>query len=63
MDNVYIKKEDVNRWIGKYFPKKDLISIDDLIGCIEDLDSEIESLKMKLEEQEENCKENHISKW
>lgn len=51
MDSVYIDKGELNSWIAKYFPKKDLISIDDLIGVIEDLDSEIEELK---EEKEEN---------
>lgn len=44
MDNVYIDKRELNGWIAKYFPTKDLISIDDLLGCIEDLDSEKEKL-------------------
>ncbi len=59
MDNVYIKKQDVNKWIGKYFPNKDLISIDDLIGCIEDLDSEVESLKEKYEDLEQDLEDNY----
>ena len=59
MDNVYIKTQDVNKWIGKYFPNKDLISIDDLIGCIEDLDSEVERLKEKYEDLEQDLEDNY----
>lgn len=59
MDYVYIKKEDVDRWIGKHFPNKDLISIDDLIGCIEDLDSEVERLKEKYEDLEKDLEDNY----
>lgn len=53
MDNVYIKAEDLNRWIVRHLPKnQDLYSIDDLIGAIEDMDSEIEELKEKLQDKE-----------
>lgn len=51
MDNVYIRKEDVNKWIGKFFDK-DLISVDDLICVIEDLDSDVENLELKIRELE-----------
>lgn len=53
MDNVYVKKEHLNRWIAKYFENKDLISVDDLLSAIEDLDSEVASLKGKIQELEE----------
>lgn len=53
MNNVFIRKEELNTWIAKYFPTKDLISIDDLIGVIEDLDYELDVIKEK-EEQEKN---------
>lgn len=59
MDNVYIKKEHLNRWIAKYFPNQDLISIDDLLGCIEDLEGEVSSLKEKIEDMEQDIKENY----
>lgn len=59
MENVYIKTEDLNYWIAKYFKNKDIISIDDLIGCIENLDEDNESLKIKIEELEnEICEMN-----
>ena len=59
MDQVYIKKEDVDKWIGKYFPNKDLISIDDLIRCIEDLDSEVKRLEEKIEDVEQDIEDNY----
>ncbi len=45
MNRVYIDKGELNSWVAKYFPTKDLISIDDLIECIEDLDAELEEIK------------------
>lgn len=53
MDNVYIKKEHLNRWVAKYFKNQDLISVDDLLSTIEDLDDEVENLKDKIKELEE----------
>ncbi len=50
MENVYIKKSDLNRWVAKYF-NKDLITIEDLIDTIEDLDDEISDLKDQLSEK------------
>ena len=52
MDLVFIRKEDLNKWIAKYYPNQDLISVDDLLSVIEDLDSEINGLKEKIEELE-----------
>lgn len=59
MENVYIKVEDLNKWVAKYFPNKDLITIDDLIATIEDLDSELENKKIEYEELENNLHENY----
>ena len=50
MDNIYILAKDVNSWINKYFKNKDLVSVGDLIGIIEDLDSEIENLKDEIKD-------------
>ena len=52
MNQVYITKDELNSWIAKYFPTKDLISIDDLICCIENLDEDVERLQEQLEERE-----------
>lgn len=51
MDNVYIKKEDLNKWVAKFF-NEDLITIEDLISAIEELDEEIGSLKDKIRDLE-----------
>lgn len=51
MNEVYILKDELNSWISKYF-NKDLISIDDLISCIEDLDEEVDELREQLEDKE-----------
>ena len=51
MNEVYILKDELNSWISKYF-NKDLISVDDLISCIEDLDEEIDELREQLEDKE-----------
>lgn len=59
MDDIYIKTEDVNRWISKYFKKQDLISVSDLIDCIEDLDSEVEHLKEQLEDERQDKQDNY----
>lgn len=58
MNEVYIKKEDLNRWVAKYFSKQDLISVEDLIGCIEDLDSQVENLKEQINDLEQEAEEN-----
>ena len=54
MNDVYIRAEDLSRWIVRNLPQnRDLYSIDDLIGAIEDLDSEVERLKNIIDEMEE----------
>jgi hypothetical protein len=50
MDNVYIKKEELNEWIAKYFPMQDIISIGDLISTIEDLDEIKTDMEERIEE-------------
>lgn len=58
MNNVYIKKEELNSWISKYFVQ-DLISIDNLISVIEDLISEIERYEEKIKDLEQDIEENY----
>ena len=62
MDNVYIKKNDLNKWIGKYFPNKDLISIDDLLSTIEELDADYEHLKEEFDDFKQNVEDNYVRK-
>lgn len=58
---TYIKRDTLNKWVAKYF-NKDLISIDDLLGCIEDLDDEVENLKDKLKHMEQDIEDNYVSR-
>lgn len=50
MADLYIKTNDLYKWLRKYFPKKDLITIDELINLIDTLDGEVEHLKEQLED-------------
>ena len=59
MDNVYIKKNELNTWITKHLPNKDLISIDDLINAIENLDGEVEEWQNKYEELQNDLQDNY----
>lgn len=47
---IYLKTNELNTWIAKYFPNKDLITVEDLISCIEDLDSELDHLREELQD-------------
>lgn len=58
MNNVYIKKEELNEWLRKYF-NGDLISINDMISVMEDLVGEIDRLKEKIEDVEQDKEENY----
>jgi hypothetical protein len=51
MNEVYIDMRKENEWIKKHF-NADFVSIDQLISCIENLDSEIEHLKENQEDIE-----------
>lgn len=55
---TYIKRDSLRNWVAKYF-NKDLISVDDLISCIEDLDCEIENLNEKIENMEQDIQDNY----
>ena len=59
MNDVYIKATDLNKWITKHFPKQDLISINELIGCIEELTCEVEHLQEELEDLKQNIEDNY----
>lgn len=61
MNKVYIKAEDLNKWIIRNLPQnQDLYTINDLVGAIEDMDSEIESLKEQLEDLQQDLEDNYV---
>lgn len=59
MEEVYIDIRKENKWIRKYFINKDFVSISDLIGCIEDLDIEVETLNEQIEDIKTDIRENY----
>ena len=62
MTDVYIDLRGQNEWITKYLSNKDFISIDELLGVIEDIDSKIESIKNELEDLKKDKWENEEDK-
>ena len=52
MNEVYVDMRKENSWISKHFDK-DLVSVEELLCCIEDLDLKVDSLQEELEEKEE----------
>lgn len=58
MNEIYLKTSELNSWIAKYFDK-DLISINDLITVIENLDGEVESWKEKYDDLLQDLRDNY----
>lgn len=58
MDQVYIKKNDLSEWTQKYF-KEELVSVDDLIRVIEDLDNEIDRVKEEFDDYKQMVADNY----
>lgn len=64
MDGVYIKTDYLTEWMKKkYFSNKEFVSIDDLIGLIEDLDGDIEVLKETKERLEQDYIDLQNKEW
>ena len=63
MNEVYINIKEFNEdWIGKYLAKKfnkDLISVDNLLGLIEELADDVEYLEDKIRDMEKDIEENY----
>lgn len=48
---VYLKTSTLNSWIiDKYFPEKDLVTVEELINVIEELDGELDHIREQLED-------------
>ena len=60
MNEVFIDVRNLG--IEKYFTT-DLVSIDQLIGCIEDLEVEIDILKERIQEMKEPYEDDEYDKW
>lgn len=60
-NNIYVNMKEQNKWVAKYFDK-DLVTIDELLSCIEDLDVEKDVLQEKVAELEKEIKDLKSSK-
>lgn len=61
MEEIFIDIREQNEWIKKHFNNKDLVSVYEMIGVIEDLDTQVEDLKETIKDMEEDIRENY--KW
>ena len=52
-NGIFIKRKDVEREIGDHFKKQDLISVEELLELIWELDYDIKELERKVWEMEE----------
>lgn len=60
MENVYIRQMDLPSWIAdEYFYAKDIVSIDDLLGVIDNLKDDLEYWKEKYDDYVEYVKDNY----
>ena len=58
MENFYIDIRNENSIICDYFKNKDIVSIDELLGAIEDLKLEVERLQEQIEDREKDIADN-----
>lgn len=58
-EDIKIDLRECNRWIRDRFPKKDLITIDELLGDYEDLISEVDHLEEEIRDLKQDMEENY----
>lgn len=56
---MYIDIKNESSIICDYFKNKDLVSIDELMGAIEDLKLEVDRLQEQIEDREQYYKDNY----
>lgn len=59
MNNIIVNIQEENSIIRNYFKNKDLVSVEDLLGAIEDLKLEVERLNEQIEDKEQYYKDNY----
>lgn len=60
MNDIYIKNEDLPEWLtNKYFKHLNLISIEDIISALEDVDGEVERLTEEFEDFKHDVESNY----
>lgn len=58
-NRILINIKDENEWIKKHFDNKDLVTIEEIFGVIEDLDFEVDKLNEQLEDFKQNVADNY----
>ena len=61
MNEIYVDMRKQNEYVSKYF-NADLVSVEELIVKIEDLDYEISELKLQLKEAQKSDEEK-LEEW
>lgn len=59
MENTYILAKDISPCIKKYFGNDDLISVNELLCVLEELDFDIEKLKEEIEDIKKDIEDNY----
>lgn len=59
MSEIYIDLRFQNEWIRDEFPNQDFVSIEDLIGKIEDLQSEKKEIELEYEQFKSDVADNY----
>lgn len=59
MSEIYIDLRFQNEWIRDEFPNQDFVSIEDLIGKIEDLQSEKKEIELEYEQFKSDVQDNY----
>lgn len=59
LDNIYIDIRNKSDWFREMFNNKDMISIEDLINKIEDLDDENGRIKSEFEDFKQEVEDNY----
>lgn len=60
MDEIFMRTATLPQWLcEKYFNSKDFVSVEDLVGIIEDLDNDLEYEKEEFEEFKQDVEDNY----
>lgn len=51
MDELFLKVDYLPSWLRKYFERFDIITLEQIIDLLEDLDSEVKELRIEKEER------------
>ena len=59
MDNVYVDLRNENKWIREIFDNKDLVTIEEMLIKIVDLNEELEYTQEKFEDFKRDVEDNY----